>query len=155
MKSFTILLLITTQTYGKLPSQSEVREVFQKATVEERSCRNLLKLLEDYNEKNSPLLAGYKACATMIMAKYVVNPFTKLSYFSKGKLLLEKCITIDKQNIELRFLRYTIQRKVPFFLQYRSSLKEDERMIKGAVVNLKDTELKKMISEFLIAEKNH
>lgn len=154
MKLLTLLLLITSQTYGKLPSQSEIRGAFQKAAVEEKSCRNLLKILGDYNEKNNPLFGGYKACATMIMAKYVFNPFTKMSYFSKGKSLLEKCITVDKQNIELRYLRYTIQRKVPFFLQYRSSINEDKRMISDAVVNLKDAELKKMISEFLIAEKN-
>lgn len=152
MKILVVLLLIVTNSYANLPSQSEVRSAFQKAATEEQSCRYLIKMLRVYNEKSSPLLGGYKACATMIMAKYVFNPFTKLSNFSKGKTLLEKCITADEQNIELRFLRYTIQRKTPFFLQYKSSLKEDEAILIKGILNIKDTSLKKMIVEFLKLE---
>lgn len=111
MKGLMFLLLMAANSYADIPSKSEVRSAFQKAAIEERSCSGLIKMLEVYNENNNPLLAGYKACATMMMAKYVFNPFTKLSYFSKGKSLLEKCIKADKQNIELRFLRYTVQKK--------------------------------------------
>jgi hypothetical protein len=153
MKIFAVLLFISTNSYAIFPMQSEVRSAFRKAATEEKSCSGFLKMLEGYNEKNSPLLAGYKACATMMMAKYVFNPFTKLSHFSKGRSLLEKCIAADKQNIELRFLRYTVQTKAPFFLQYRSSLKEDEAMITKSVSNLKDTELKKIIVDLLKSER--
>jgi hypothetical protein len=147
-----LLLLAAVSSYATIPSPSEVRTAFQKAAKEERACTALIKLLEAFNEKNSPLLAGYRACATMMMAKYVFNPFTKLSYFSKGRTLLEKCIKADKQNIELRFLRYTVQRKAPFFLGYNSAIKEDGSILKNAVSQLQDTGLKKMITGFLTAE---
>lgn len=152
MKIFIALLLISTSSYANLPSQAEVRSVFQQAAKEEKSCRGLIKMLEVYNEKNSPVLAGYKACATMMLAKYVFNPFTKLSHFSKGKSLLEKCIAADKQNIELRFLRYTVQRKAPFFLNYNSAIKQDRSILTQAVPQLKDLKLKNMITAFLTTE---
>ena len=153
MKSFAVLLFIAINSYASLPSQKEVRFAFQKAAIDEKSCRDLIKLLDEYNEKNSPLLAGYKASATMLMAKYSFSPITKLSNFFKGKNLLERSIAADTQNIELRYLRYIIQRKSPFFLQYKSSLKEDESILMKAVLNLKDRDLKKIIMAILRSEK--
>lgn len=152
MKIFAVLLFIATKCYGNFVSQAEVRTEFQKAAAEEKPCRDLIRLLQDYNEKNNPLLAGYRACATMMMAKYVFNPLTKLSYFSKGRSLLEKCIAADKQNIELRFLRYCVQRKAPFFLNYNSAIKEDRAILINSVPGLKDQGLKKMITRFLTIE---
>jgi hypothetical protein len=153
MKVYLLLLLLAGNSYATIPTKSEVRSSFQNAAEKEASCRALIKMLEGYDEKNNPLLAGYKACATMMMARYVFNPFTKLSYFSKGRSLLEKCIAADKQNIELRFLRYSVQRKAPFFLNYRSSLKQDEGMITQALLHVEDTELKQIIVDFLKSEK--
>ena len=154
MKLFALLLFISISSYAALPAQPEVRSLFQKAATGENACRLLVKMLTPYNEINNPLLGGYKACATMMMAKYVLNPFTKLSYFLKGRSLLEKCIAADEHNIELKFLRYTIQKKAPFFLNYRSSVNEDKRIITAGVPGIKDAGLKKMILDFLRSEKS-
>lgn len=153
MKLLVAFLFIATNSYASGPSQPEVRALFHKAATEEKACIHLIKKLDGYNEKNNPLLAGYKACATMMLAKYSFNPFTKLSNFWKGKTLLEKSIAADKQSIELRFLRYTIQKKAPLFLQYRSSIKEDELMVTKALPKLNDSNLKIMIVDFLRQER--
>lgn len=149
MKTGLILLFISAHSYANSPSITTVRAALQSSATEEKSCRQLIKMLDSYNEKNIPLLGGYRAAATMMLAKYVFNPFSKLSSFLKGKSLLEKCIAADKQNIELRFLRYCIQRKAPAFLQYRSSLKEDQDLILKTVMQVKDVELKKIIVAFV------
>jgi hypothetical protein len=154
MKLFIVLLFTVASSYAAFPSQPEVRCLFQKAATGENACRTLVRMLAPYNETNNPLLGGYKACGTMMMAKYVLNPFTKLSYFLKGRSILEKCIAADAENIELRFLRYTIQKKAPFFLNYRSSVNEDKRIITGTVAGIKDTGLKKMIIDFLRSDKS-
>lgn len=152
MKVFIVILFAFTSAFAS-PSQSEVRSIFHKAATEERSCRQLIKILNNYNETNNPIYAGYKACATMMMAKYVFNPYSKLSYFFKGRALLEKCIANEKQNVELRFLRFTVQSKAPFFLNYRSSIKEDKAIIKNSLAAMQDIELKKLIIQFINSEK--
>lgn len=149
MKILLFLFFATTFNYTNNDPISEVRRVFQKAATEEISCRYLVKKLDGYTELNNPLMAGYKACATMMMAKYVLNPFSKLSYFNKGKILLEKCINTEKENIELRFLRFSAQTKTPFFLGYKYALKEDRDLLMNALVNLEDNYLKQMILNFL------
>ena len=41
----------------------------------------------------------------MMMAKHVFNPFSKLSYFKKGKQMLENAIETDGQNLELEIFK--------------------------------------------------
>lgn len=112
--------------FAKEPSIEEVRSLYRQAVKEEKECKELIDLLAPYNENNDPLLLGYKAGATMLMAKHALSPFSKLSYFKKGRKLLQKAIDADKENIELRFLRFGIQTNAPSFLGYKDSIEEDK-----------------------------
>ncbi len=132
-----------------VPSTTEVRNLYQKAAYESQSCHKILTLLDIYNEKNNALLGGYKACARMMMANYVINPYSKLSNFNEGKNLLEKCIKAESKNIELRFLRFSVQTKAPSLLGYKSSIKSDKQILINSISDIKDTELKELIVSFL------
>ena len=123
--------------------------MLHNATSNEEACTKMISLLAPFNETNNPLLFGYRGGATMLMAKHAFNPFSKLSYFKKGKLMLESAINADQTNVELRFLRYTIQTNVPGFLNYNSDKNLDRTFISQSLPKLKDQELKKIISEFL------
>ncbi len=146
---FLLLFILGTKCYAYIPSQSEIRSLYQQATTKEEACQKLIFILQSYSESNNPLLAGYKACATMMMANYVFNPFRKMSYFSKGKNLLEKSIEKQKDNIELRFLRFAVQTSVPSFLGYGSLIKQDKLLLINAVSKLKDLQLRQLIISFL------
>ncbi|MES3018907.1 MAG: hypothetical protein V4721_14060 [Bacteroidota bacterium] len=131
------------------PSTAAVRVKFHNSTASEKICKDLIKQLEPYNEKNNPLLLGYRGGATMLMAKHAMNPFSKLSYFKKGKGMLETAIQAENSNVELRFLRYTIQTNVPSFLGYNSHLAKDRQFLTQSVSGVKDAELKKIITSYL------
>ena len=128
---------------------TQLRELFKKAAVEEVSCKKIIKMVESNHKISNPLLEGYKASATMMMAKYVFNPFTKLAYFQKGKTILEKAIHADNTNIELRFLRLAIQSNVPAFLGYKNNMSVDKAFLRQSIGHLEDQELKVMITGFL------
>ncbi|MBC8046326.1 MAG: hypothetical protein H7Y00_05985 [Fimbriimonadaceae bacterium] len=93
---------------------NEVRLLFNKSAANEESCKKLMSVLNQYNETNNSTLAAYKACATMMMANHVFNPIRKLSNFNHGKELLEKCVAADKENMEIRYLSFTIHNNFPF-----------------------------------------
>jgi hypothetical protein len=151
---FLLFLIFSRHGLAGLQAQTEVRTLYQKAATEEESCQKLLTLLKPFNESNNALLTGYKACATMMMANYVSNPFSKLSRFLKGKKLLEKAIQADRENAELRFLRFTVQTNAPSFLGYRHATNEDKLFLIKSVAFLTDTNLKQMITSFLV-KSNH
>ena len=147
MKRFIIygLILFSTNAFADVPSISRVRSLFEQAATQKSSCIKLIKLLEPYNEINFPILMGYKACGTMMMAKYVLNPFSKLSHFRKGKKMLETVIAVNDKVVELRFLRYSIQTNTPSFLGYNNHIGEDKIFLKKAVPFLNDAVLSNKI----------
>jgi hypothetical protein len=122
-----------------------IRSLYQKAVTNEQYCKQLIEATAAYNENNNPLMLGYKASGTMIMAKHVFNPFTKMSYFKKGKDMLEKAIESDKNNIELRFLRFAAQTNMPSFLGYNKSIQNDKKFLLTSFSQIKDIRLKELL----------
>ncbi len=152
MKKYILIsiLIIAAKAYALTPSKNEVRTLFMKASTEAESCKQLITMLYSFNEQNNAVLAGYKACATMMNANYVTNPISKWSHFTEGKTLLEKAINADKTNIELRFLRFAAQSNAPSFLNYNTSINDDKKYLLKEMVNVKDEDLKKLIREVLL-----
>jgi hypothetical protein len=151
MKRTFLLCLVfcSTISLAGIPSLKSVRILYQKAPVQKESCKKLIEILSPYQSDTSPLFAGYNGCATMMMAKYTFNPFTKLSYFKTGKHLLENAIEADMDNVELRFLRFAVQTQIPSFLRYSNSIDMDKTFLLQSLPLLKDDDLKKMITDYL------
>jgi len=156
MKNMLCFLFLFSSTFvnAKVPAIKDVRIMLHNATSNEEACNKLISLLVPFNETNNPLLYGYRGGATMLMAKHAFNPFSKLSYFKKGKNMLENAIEADRNNIELRFLRYTIQTNVPGFLNYNSDKNIDRTFIYQSLPKLKDQDLHKIISAYLLKHSN-
>ena len=143
------LLLINTPVFAVDISLSEVRILYQKSAFEEASCKKLIYLIQNNTQPNNHTLVAYKACATMMMAKYIFNPFKKLSTFYKGKKMLENSLGSSKDNIEITFLRFTVQSNSPSFLGYQSSIINDKIYLLNSIDNLKDSQLKEIIINYL------
>lgn len=143
------LFFISANWFAKIPAINEVRVLFKQAVNDKNACTKLIGLLKPYNETDQPLLAGYKACATMVMAKYTINPFSRFNYFKTGKKLLEGSIAADPKNIELRFMRYSVQTNAPSFLNYTQNVADDKLFLQRNVVTLTDLSLKNTILSYL------
>lgn len=149
MKYITACLLVTLLSAHSTPALEEVRTTYQKAASSEKSCKELIHLLNPYTEMNNTLLSGYKGSATMMMAKYVFSPVSKLNYFNKGKKILENAIEKDKKNVELRFLRYSIQTNIPFFLGYKGNIETDKNFLVASITKINDEALKTLVITYL------
>lgn len=150
MKKILLLILFySTACTAKVPAISEVRLLYQKAASDEKACNELMELLTPYNENNNPLLLGYKAGITMMMARHVFNPFTKFSYFNKGKKMMRNAIEADEENIELRFLRFGVQTKAPSFLGHNEYILSDKAFLLQSLIRVTDTDLKQLIVSYL------
>ena len=149
-----ILTFIFSSMLAAEPSLNEIRTLFQKAESNKTACVKLINILKIYNETNNTTFAAYKACAAMMFTKFNLNPFKKLTSFKEGKTLLEKCILNDHDNMELRFLRFSIQCNAPAFLGYKDALLDDKTILLKALPNLNDIQLKKIMISFFMNSHN-
>lgn len=152
MKIFIYLLLILSTTLNEQQKISEVRSYYLKAAEEEAAAQKLVNLTKDGSSKD-PLLFGYKGAGHMMMAKHVGNPFKKLSHFNKGKDIFSEAIAAAPNNVEIRFLRFSVQAEAPGFLNYKQNLEEDKKILLAQTADLKDAELKKIIFDYLNSSK--
>ncbi len=87
-------------------------------------------LIAKLQSKSGQENIGYLGVAYVMKSNHCCFPFTKLKYFNKGKVLLDKCISSLSNNIEFVFYRYTIQKKIPRALNY-NNLAEDYKRLKN------------------------
>lgn len=149
MKLITALVLFLAFLPQKEPSLDRVRILYKVAAEQEEAAEKLQRLLEPYGREN-PVFLAYKGAGYMLLAKHVGNPFKKMSYFKKGKETFTAAINEDKENPELRFLRFAVQSEAPAFLGYRDNLEEDKQVLLAKIRDLKDKALKKMILNYLL-----
>ncbi len=128
---------------------SKVRQLYQIAAVSAQDAGRLKKLLMDIDSNSTDLLYCYKGAVEMVQAKYSINPMVKLESFGRGKTWIERAISRDTANLEMRFIRYSIQRNLPVFLGYRDALVKDRRFLLVHIVGARDEELKNMIVNYL------
>ena len=153
MKFFLLVLIMLSSGFFQSTDVSEVRAFYREAAEKEEAAEMLMESTKDFTEKQ-PVLFGYKGAAHMLMAKYVGNPFSKMSHFNKGKKIFTAAIEEDGGNIELRFLRYAVQSEAPGFLGYRDNLKEDKALILAQLNDLEDADLHRMISRYMLASES-
>lgn len=106
----------------------EVRQKYPLAATDKSVCQRMIGLLQKDIEKSSTHLA-YLGAFQAIWAEHTWNPAQKLRTFNKGKENVEKAVKADPNNVEIRFVRYTIQSKSPKFLGYKDNLEADRAIV--------------------------
>ncbi|MFN6945447.1 MAG: hypothetical protein ACK4ND_10905 [Cytophagaceae bacterium] len=150
----TLLLsiLLLTNIVGKDLSLQQVRETFAKAVEDVSENKKLLTSLEHVNV-SQPVLLAYKGAAVALMAKHSYNPYAKLSFLSKSQKILEEAVTASPKDIEIRFLRFSIEHYVPSFLGYSKHLEEDRLAIVENINQyyFKERDIVINVAKFMIA----
>lgn len=141
-------MLFTTQGNSQDFSLSEIRNLYERAEKEASVCKQLMNVSSSIVDAS--LLNGYRASATMMMARFENNPFRKYALFRRGKQLLHDSIENNSQSIELRFLRFAAQTNTPAFLNYNDHIESDKLFLTYNLPALKDSTLKIFINSFLI-----
>ena len=145
----TILLLVLSE-YTYSFDILKTRELYSNASLSKNNCKKFGDSLFK-NSNISPIIKGYKGCYLMIKCKFTSNPIQKISYFQKGKSKIEKAIMESPYSLEIRLLRYSIQKKLPKLLLYFNEIEEDYNFIIKNINTIKDEKTKEFIIQSLKA----
>lgn len=129
-------------------SVTYMRIAYDQAIRNETAAREFLEKLAP---EQGDVALGYKGAVTMVMAKHVFSPYKKLSWFNSGKALLEKAISNSPQQVELRYLRLTIQCNTPSFLSYNGNIRSDISFMINALADINDKDLRSRITKYLLS----
>lgn len=148
-----VLLLFSTTGFVFSQSKSileELRnELFYSTFNLDRGTQFYQKIIKS-GETNATLNA-YQAAAKALIAKYSWNPVTKVSYLKSVEELLTNAVNEEKDNLEIRFLRFYIQNSIPSYLGYSKNLKEDGDILKNNIASVEHMGLDKGISDYIVS----
>lgn len=145
------LSLITSAMLGFIQNEdiAVIRGLYNQAAISKTDALQLRRIMMHVDSNSAPVLYCYKGADEMIEAKYALNPFVKWEMFNQGKNHITVAISRDTTDLEMRFLRFSIQYNLPGFLGYREDIERDKRFLLLHTKECKDKELKKMIVNFL------
>lgn len=150
MRSLTLFLILVTEiSFAQNMNVQQLRSMYYKASQKSSEADKLYDVVKNAGE-NTPLLLGYKAMSEFMKCYHSLNPVNKLSYFYRAKANLDRAIALEPSNIELRYLRFTVQTNAPSFLNYRDSISDDKQaLINYMKPDNTDPELLSMIRNYM------
>ncbi|GAB2974901.1 hypothetical protein GCM10027049_06680 [Mucilaginibacter puniceus] len=100
------------------------RQVMQ-AINSSKTTDSLYKILAAMPNK-SPLITGYIGTLQALKAKHHWNPYYKVKYVNDAEKTFSKAIAADPHNMEIRFLRFSVDYKLPGLLGYTKNMEGDK-----------------------------
>ncbi len=128
----TILLILTIVMMGSFTINTDgnlmlARIYFDKAVGDETGARNLMTLTEGKTDK--AVLIAYNGVAYALMAKYVWSPYRKLENVNRGLEQLNRAVAVDANDIEIRFLRLSVEENIPDKVKFKKHITDDKTFI--------------------------
>ena len=126
------LLLVTIPIFFSLTAFcqdntiDEIRSCFKK-TENIDDIENLIEISN--NHCNHPVIYAYNCTGKLMLLDKKENPIDKWIIFTNETNKLDSIINNNPTNIEIRMLRFAIQKNAPSFLFYDKNMINDSNMI--------------------------
>jgi hypothetical protein len=124
---FCLLGQVSAQSLSSM-EYAGIRKAIVQAVNNERVTDSLLQKLKPFSDKN-PLMMGYVATLQALKSKHHWNPYSKLKYLQIATKTMNKAVAGAPMNLEIRFMRFSIQHFTPSFLGYSKQLAEDRQVL--------------------------
>ena len=127
-----IHLFVSLFVFSGLAQCTEMDEIRARYHTLENK-HQVQEFMEFTHQEHCDAAIPYRASALMMMAKFKMLPNQKLSYFNKGKALLEGYIARFPKDLEARYIRLLVQSESRAFLHYKENIPEDLEFVQQAL----------------------
>jgi hypothetical protein len=130
---------------------SQIRHLYKEVGDLPAKTADFKELIAQMPDELSTLRLAYEATTVALKARETWLPWEKLAYFQQAMTLFGKALAYQSEEIEVRFLRYTIQKNTPFFLGLSTHVQEDkQQIIKHIAASPTDLYMKQSIARYLL-----
>ncbi len=123
------LMLFFISSVSAQPDLVQLRTDYPKAVSSEELTLKLYKNLSGVTKTDSKTLLVYKGAVLTLMAKFSKSKKDKKEFFKEGVSLIESAAKAEPSNIEIRYIRMSVQENSPKFLGYHKNIEEDKKFI--------------------------
>lgn len=120
-----ILLTVFTSNFTQAYDIKKIREDYITAINSSDKADELYNQLSAIKNPD-PLLLAYLGSVQALKAKHAWNPVSKLSYLNQGFKTINSAVAKAPNEIEVRFLRFSLEYYVPSFLGFSKNLHNDK-----------------------------
>jgi|TARA_B110000091_G_C13700426_1_gene426044 hypothetical protein len=155
MKSLLLYIVIIVTSSLTL-SISAVR-IDYKETVQSKSKTKIIALfkeLEKVTKNDNKVLVAYKGAMITLVSKLQKGAKKKKTLFKEGISLIEYAVKSNPNNIEIRFVRLSIQQNAPKFLKYNKHKDKDKAFVLNNLKSTKSLVLKQYILDYILQSKH-
>lgn len=131
-----------------------IRKQYHAAATDKQQVSLLASTCKQLENNQSSTVLGYCTMVHFLEAKNAFNPYKKFNEFNHGKALLDSLIDLYPFDIELRYMRHSIQDRSPGFLGYKDNLEDDEEFMKSKLPQLTDSAVYQLIYSYLYKPTN-
>ena len=147
VNSLYIFLIIL---FLNIPKLGQVRDLYRQADASKKQSESFHVLLKDVSMADGPTLMGYKAASEALLSKYAQGIKNKKEEFDVAVSQLEKIIKNNPENIELYFIRLSIQENAPKILKYHNNINEDKSFILSNIERIDDKDLSRYLQDYVL-----
>lgn len=130
-------------------SLDEVRSLYPKALDDASITNTLVEKLSSISQDEAIELYGYKGAVLTLKANHAKAIKDKKGFFKEGVSILEAAIASEPDNIELRFIRLSVQENAPKIVKYNDAINADKDFILDHFSGIKDNSLKNLIRKYV------
>ncbi|MBW4891783.1 hypothetical protein KXQ82_18805 [Mucilaginibacter sp. HMF5004] len=123
--SFLLFALFTFSAKAdEAPELKQLRQKLLQAINSSKTTDSLYTVLNKIQVK-PPVIMGYVGILESLKGKHAWNPYSKIKYLNSGQRIMQQAITADPHNIEIRYLRFSVEYHLPAFLGMAKHIAED------------------------------
>ena len=152
-----ILFFVSSHLFAETTMYDDIQKIKGAMILAVKSPRITDSLYSELlTRKNvTPLILAYTGTLEALKAKHNWNPYQKIKYVAQSQKTLRKALNAEPNNLEIRFMRFSIQHYTPEFLGYSKELVQDRKMIIKQFTQKNygqiDPDLQKSIARFMIS----
>lgn len=108
-----------------LPNMPAIRKQLVRAIDSKQTTDSLYESLGLIPQR-AGVINAYRGTLEALKAKHAWNPYYKIKYLNNAENTFKQAVAQDPHNIEIRFMRFSVEHNVPGFLGYTKNLTADK-----------------------------
>lgn len=149
MKIKALILFLT--LFSSSVHLTDIRNLYSQVAFSKEKQHDFIAYMQNIDEK-TPVIQAYKGASLILQSK--LNAQNRKQFFTDGAKLIDGAISKEPNNIEIRLIRLSIQENIPKALKYNANIQEDVNFIQKHKNDIKDSELKSYVNQYVKQSKS-